>query len=388
MKLLVVAFGHTENVLTLCKELSKKIVLHLCFIFSGDRVQNGILELDLSKFKYGLNTDSEIIKHLPVEIQNFIDNSFSLSVIRTPHRKVFKDFTFTNFRLLRKSFRKLTKEFDFDIVHYNGLSGFLLYLPLFLHGKARFWTLHDAIPHTGDENVKTKILNKLLSRYDFFFVQHYKYLRDKFIENFRVKPEKVFQLYSGPLNVYRNFESDERIVNGDYILFYGRIAKYKGIDYLLKAYNKLKTDVKLVIAGSGRLWSENEIIDSNKNIIFLNKYIETRELVSLIKNSLFVVAPYTDATHSAVVVTSYVFGKPIIAYNVGGLSEVIQNNFTGILVEPNSVDALSVAIENLLCDKERIKEMGKNIGNFLNDRLNWEEISNGYYKMYKSIFND
>lgn len=388
MKLLVVAFGHTENVLTLCKELSKKIDLHLCFIFSGNKVQNGVVELDLNKVKYGLNTGSEIIKHFPVEIQNFINNSFSLSVIRTPHRKVFKDFTFTNFRLLKKSFRKLAKEFNFDIVHYNGLSGFLLYLPLLLHGRKKFWTLHDAIPHRGDENLKTKVLNKILSRYNFFFVQHYKYLRDKFINNFKVKPEKVFQLYSGPLNVYKSFESDERIVNGDYILFYGRIAKYKGIDYLIKAYNKLKTDVKLVLAGSGKLWFGFEIIDSNKNIIFLNRYIETRELVSLIKNSLFVVAPYTDATHSAVVVTSYVFRKPVIAYDVGGLSEVIQNNITGILVKPNSVDALSTAIESLLYNRDSIKEMEKNIDIFLSERLNWEGISNRYYQMYKSVLGD
>lgn len=387
MKLLVVAFGHTENVLTLCKELSKKLDLHLCFIFSGNKVQNGVIDLDLSKFKYGLNTGSEIIKRLPVEIQNFINSSFSLSIIRTPHRKVFRDFTFTNFRLLRKSFRELARD-NFDIVHYNGLSGFLLYLPLFLPSRARFWTLHDAIPHTGDENIKTKILNKILSKYNFFFVQHYKYLREKFIDNFRVNPERVFHLYSGPLNVYRSFDSNEHIVNDKYILFYGRIAKYKGIDYLLKAYNKLKTDVKLVLAGSGRLLSGTEIIGSNKNIIFLNKYIDTRELVSLIKNSLFVVAPYTDATHSAVVVTSYVFRKPIIAYDVGGLSEVIQNNFTGILVEPNSVDALSVAIKDLLYNRERIREMEKNIEDFLNDKLNWEEITNSYYKIYKSVLSD
>jgi glycosyltransferase involved in cell wall biosynthesis len=388
MNLLVVAFGHTENVLTLCKELSKKITLHLCFIFSGDKVQNGILELNLSKLNYGLNTGKELLKHLPAEIQNFVDNSFSLSVIRTPNRKVFKDFTFRNLRLLKKSFYKLSNEFNYDIIHYNGLSGFLLYLPLFLHSKVKFWTLHDALPHTGDENIKTKILNKILTRYDFFFVQHYKYLKDKFIEYYKVKPEKVYQFYSGPLNVYKSFDSDEHFISGEYILFYGRIAKYKGIDYLLKAYNKLKTNVKLVIAGSGELFSGAEIIGSNKSIVFINKYIETRKLVSLIKNSLFVVAPYTDATHSAVIVTSYVFYKPIIAFDVGGLKEVIQNKYTGILVEPNSVDNLSVAIEYLLSNRELIKEMESNIKNFLNDRLNWNVITNGYYKMYKSVLND
>lgn len=385
MKLLVVAFGHTENVLTLCKELSKKLTLHLCFIFSGERVQNGIIELDLRKLKYGLNTGNDVIKYLPFEIRNYINKSFSFSIIRTPHRKVFKDFTLTNFRLLRKSFRELTKEQDFDVVHYNGLSGFLLYLPLFLRCKVRFWTLHDAIPHTGDENIKTKVLNKILSRYDFFFVQHYAYLREKFIDNFGVNPRKVFHLYSGPLNVYTEFDSNDRIINEDYILFYGRIAKYKGIDYLLKAYNKLKTDVKLVLAGSGKLWFDTEIIELNKNVIFLNKYIDTRELVSLIKNSLFVVAPYTDATHSAVVVTSYVFRKPVIAYDVGGLKEVIQNNFTGMLVEPHSVEALSSAIESLLHNRILLKEMEKNIGDFLNDKLNWDKITDGYYKMYKSV---
>lgn len=110
------------------------------------------------------------------------------------------------------------------------------------------------------------------------------------------------------------------------------------------------------------------------------------ELSELLQNSALTVCPYTVATQSGVIMTSYSLCKPVVATNVGGLGEMVDNQKTGLLVPPKDVDALADAIIALLNDDAKREEMADNIRNdyFVGDK-SWKVIAEKYIEFYKTV---
>jgi len=386
-KVLMIAFGHPDNVLSLCKNITDVVNVSLVFVMSGSRFQQGILDVDISNLNFGLNTKENSLKIFPKVIQNYIGSNFNLRIIRTPNRKILRDKYFKNLRSIIKAALALRKE-NYDVVHFNGVSGFMYYFLISFGIKKKIWTLHDFLPHSGEENKKSFMVQKLLAKFDFHFIQHYKYLQKELTKEYKLQASKVFQVYSGRLDVFNVFEPKPINIDAKYLLFFGRISKYKGIDFLIDAFNNLSIidNVKLVIAGKGELWFDKSVLNSNPNIVFINRYIETEELICLIKNSLFIVIPYSDATHSAAVVTSYAFDKPVIATNVGGISEVVIDKKTGILVNPGDIQNLKSAIEKLINEEKLRTEFESNIICYCNEsEFSWNFIKNKMVNIYSTF---
>jgi glycosyltransferase involved in cell wall biosynthesis len=375
--------------LSLCKALAGKINVTLLFVVSGERFKNESLNIDVSSLPFGV-TDNEdkIYGVLPPEVKNFIDEKFHIWFLRTPSRKFMKDFLLRNLRACLSA-SKLIKRKNFDIIHYNGTSGFIFYFTRFFRKYPAVWTLHDFKAHSGEESKKNVLINKIFVKYNFHFIQHYKYLKDEFIKYFGISGDKVHQVYDGAFDLYNYYSIKDKNTFMNYILFFGRVSKYKGIEYLVEAFdkiNKKNINIKLVIAGEGDLWFEKHKISNNKNIIIINRYIDTPELVRLISNCLFVVAPYTDATNSGVVMNSFAFNKPVIASDVGGLREVIKDGITGLLVESKNVDSLKEKIEYLIDNPALLEKMGNNIAGMRKDsEISWNNITEKCIEIYNNV---
>jgi glycosyltransferase involved in cell wall biosynthesis len=386
LKIVIIAFGNVENVLSHAKALSSKVDLTLIFVFAGELYKAGILKMDLTQLSFGLETSQQKnLEIIPVPIKKFIGGSFRLWFIRTPSRKILRDKWLMNFRIIRSA-SSIIDDQKFDLIHFNGTGGFVGYFHLFLHKYPKLWTLHDYQSHSGEETTQNNWVNKLYSSFNFDFLQHYKYLQREFVTFFKIKdPDRVHQVYTGKLDIYHHYDDGTFATPAKYILFFGRISRYKGLDNLVMAFNKLTEndkETKLVIAGGGPLWFDNDLISQNNQIIFLHRYIETKELVALIKNCLFVVAPYLDATHSAVVISAYAFDKPIVATNVGGLAEVIKNEITGILVNPNDPESLLKAITELSNNVTLLGVMCENIRNLNIQEMSWDYIAAKMVSIY------
>ena len=120
----------------------------------------------------------------------------------------------------------------------------------------------------------------------------------------------------------------------DYVLYFGRVHRSKGILTLIEAAVPL-TDVPIYIVGDGEAMSEvQQIIEQNgcKHIHLLG-FKQGDELRELIRNSLCTVLPsewYENCPMS--VLESYAYGKPVIGADIGGIPELIVDGTDGFLV--------------------------------------------------------
>lgn len=169
-------------------------------------------------------------------------------------------------------------------------------------------------------------------------------------------------------------ELTENGVNSEFVLFFGRIDKYKGVERLAQVYKDFEESriehLPLVIAGGGKLESllERNLHDL-KTVFLLNRFIDDKEMIWLFKNCRFVVLPYIQASQSGVLPISYAFGKPVVASNIDGIKENVEDGFTGLLVENN--DELSQALLKL--SNLDLTSMEQNCVNYSNHKYDWQK---------------
>ncbi|QZT36390.1 glycosyltransferase [Halosquirtibacter xylanolyticus] len=184
-----------------------------------------------------------------------------------------------------------------------------------------------------------------------------------------IKFSKLLQDYSYKVKVLPlSIEVKDTITEDDsYILYLGRLSYYKGIDILLKAYDKSVTSLKLVIVGDG----ESSIVDLVNEyreqfpdkIIFKNFFVTEEEKWEMIKNCSFFVFPSVQPSEAFGIIQleAMICSKPVINTNLPtGVPFVSLDKITGITVEPNNVDELSKAIDKLSFDIDYRIKLGNN----------------------------
>lgn len=263
-------------------------------------------------------------------------------------------------------------------------------LLLYFFRKKTTITVHDPFPHSGERNFRKLFFRKMGFTLLNNFVILNKKQKAKFIISNKLKYKNVFDSSLSVYNVY-NLYSEQLSKKEPLksILFFGRISPYKGIHLLLEAMkyvHKTHPDIKLIIAGNGGYYFNKTEFEQLDYIEFRNRYIPNTELVNLIKSSLFTVCPYTDATQSGVIMTAYAFCKPVVATNVGGLSEMVIEKDTGFLVKPNSIIELQKSIIELVSNPHLLAAMEKNIfDHFHQGERGWARISEDLFDFYKKI---
>lgn len=173
-----------------------------------------------------------------------------------------------------------------------------------------------------------------------------------------------------------------------YLLFFGFIRKYKGLDLLIRAMDDPyfeKNNVRLIIAGE---YYDDE--DSYKNLIENLEYPETvLEHTHFIPDDAvgkyfgaadLVVQPYKSATQSGISQLAIYFEKPMVVTDVGGLKEIIGDEKGGFVVKPE-VESIRQAIIRYLEETDR-QEMVSYI-QLLKERYSWSKFCNEILELYR-----
>ena len=281
--------------------------------------------------------------------------------------------------LMYLKIRKFIKRGNFDVVHTDCILADWSQM-LYSANPNVVQTIHDPFPHTGEAyRVAMRKAKK--------FVLLNENQKEKFIEYYHLNPSQVFSNRFGKFDYLKIFESAEQKEKRNSLLFFGRISPYKGIEYLCEAMNIVRQqipDASLTIAGGGKMYFDIEPYLKQGGIDLINRYVGMEELVHLLQGHEVVVVPYTDATQSGVVQTAYSLEKPVIATNVGGLGEIVNDGKTGLLVPPREAKALADAIISVLQAPDRLREMKSNIALLFDGNLAWKHIAKHYIEIYKA----
>lgn len=165
------------------------------------------------------------------------------------------------------------------------------------------------------------------------------------------------------------------------ILFFGMIKEYKGLDVLLDAMPIIRVaipDIRLVIAGTvykDQAVYEEKIkdLDIGANVETHFRYISDKEVANFFRQSDLCVLPYKSATQSGVISTSYSYDTPVIASDIGGISEYVEAGETGLLVPPSNPPALAAAVIQFY-GKEMLTAMQNSIRNY-KKKNTWFELA-------------
>ncbi|MCF8235228.1 MAG: glycosyltransferase [Bacteroidales bacterium] len=149
--------------------------------------------------------------------------------------------------------------------------------------------------------------------------------------------------------------------NFKYILFFGFIRDYKGLDILLKAMAaKQLKDEKIRCLVAGEFYTDEnpyrEIIEKNNiqdKVIMQNDFIPDSEVANYFCASDIVVQPYKTATQSGVTQIAFHFNKPMIVTRVGGLPEIVPDGKIGYVTEPDPEEIAEAILKFYNENKEK-----------------------------------
>lgn len=211
------------------------------------------------------------------------------------------------------------------------------------------------------------------------------------INNFKIDSENIEIIFGGvDLDLINSIDDKNRINNS--IIFVGRLAKHKHLDDLLRAVKILKNeklDLNLIVVGDGiektnmKKLAHNLNID--KNVFFMGNLDNYGEVIKNIKRSEILVLPSTREGFGLVLAEANACEIPVIAYDSGGVSEIIKDNINGFLIEPRNIQKLSSKIEYLINNKKIAEKMGKSGRKIVEESFNWDIISQKIEIVYKSL---
>ena len=263
------------------------------------------------------------------------------------------------------------------------------------NGKTRCIALvHNMIPH------EPSILDKLFAP---FFVRHtdgFVALSESVVQDINrfdhgtkpktSYPHPIYDHYGEQMSKEEACQALHLKPENQYMLFFGLVRAYKGLDLLLDAFGKVKDqlpNLQLIIAGEfyededkyRAQIANNGLTD---RVIIKNEFIADADLRKYFGAADLIVQPYKSATQSGVTQVAFHFEKPMLVTNVGGLGEIVHDHKMGYAVEPNA-EAIAQALTDYYTHNRQADYTQYLIQQ--KDRYSWEGMAQTFYTIYNQL---
>lgn len=307
-----------------------------------------------------------------------IDHNSKIWFVKCPEKPGICKKTFDIISIL-KILKKIHKE-HFDIVFFETLHTWNLPIMIFNNKFTKtYQIIHDVIPHAGDKQEKSIILmNKAVCRLsDNIVICNNKY-KNVITDSYNVESDRIKGYH-----LWRSFPEYIEPCYSKKILFFGRINFYKGMDNLLEI---IKQCPNIYFDIVGRVDSNSEELVSEikkqSNVNVTDRYVSNEELEKFFTECDWTILPYNSATQSGVIIDSYRYGKPIISFDVGAISEQVINGKTGFLIPPNDVASFSAKLKEVVnMKKEDYNNMSKAAYNFGSENYSVYHAAKSFIEM-------
>ena len=175
-----------------------------------------------------------------------------------------------------------------------------------------------------------------------------------------------------------------KLKKDSYILFLGRMVPEKGIHYLIEAFNNIKTDKTLVIAGGAsdtdEYYSElKEKAKKNKNIIFTG-FVQGKELDELFSNAYIYCLPSDLEGMPLSLLEAMSYGNCCLTSDIPECATVLEDK--GVTFEKSNIDSLKNELENLCKNSKLVEKYKKNSQSYILEKYNWDKVVKETLKLY------
>jgi glycosyltransferase involved in cell wall biosynthesis len=279
-----------------------------------------------------------------------------------------------------------------------------------LLGKRVVFTAHNVNAGKRDRNDSWLNRLSLKTQYtlcDHIFV-HTNGMKSEMASEFRVPESKITVIPFGinntvPNTSLSNAEAKRQLTissTDKALLFFGNIAPYKGLEYLIAAFRELlerDRTYRLVVVGKPKgaesYWADTYRRLTNGNIadrvVAKIEYVPDEETELYFKAADVLVLPYTHVFQSGVLFLGYSFGLPAIAADVGSLREEIIEGETGFVFEPRDSSDLARKIHDYF-KSELFRNLGSHrekIRAYANQKYSWEKVAAITRGLYSGLLN-
>lgn len=220
--------------------------------------------------------------------------------------------------------------------------------------------------------------------------------RDFSLKNENLSEDKITTIYNGiNLNKFYPIEKNKEILNDfgltaqDKII--GMVANFSAVkdhQALLKAVNEIKkrySSIKCILAGGGSLRvsiaAEVDHLGLKNNVIFTGRRDDVERILSVM--DVFVLSSLSEGMPNAAL-EAMACGLPVVATNVGGIPEVVEDGKSGMLVEPKDSMAIANTIIKLLEDEALRRNMGEYGREVVKRKFSLERMVKDYEVFYKN----
>ena len=337
----------------------------------------------------------ELQKHPRVNFLNLRGDQAT----RAPFRKKLVRVTVYYGRLLAYAARARPRLFHIlwnNKIEYFDRTALILYYKLL--GKKIVFTAHNV--NVGKRDDHDTWLNRLTLRIqyrlcDHIFV-HTNKMRDELISDFSVPAEKISVIPLGLSSSIPNTVLTTEAARGRLglkagekaVLFFGQIAAYKGLEYLIDAFFALAPrdeSYRLIIVGRPKgkkeYWEElqQKIARSEfrDRVIQVIDFVPEADIELYYKAADVLVLPYTLIFQSGVLFVGYSFGLPVVAADVGSFREEIVEGQTGYIFAPRDTAGLVRALEQYFQSDlyANLPARRPEIQAFVQDRCSWNKVT-------------
>lgn len=293
---------------------------------------------------------------------------------------------------------KYLRSHEFDIIHGNATKGSL---PIILSNKKRFIsTIHDLGPFETrftlipiEKNLTKLAVNKatkITTCSESIKRQIKKYIP-------KVNSNKIFNLYSAIEDKFKPYPEEAKILRsklnltGPILLYIGRIAKYKGVEEIIKAYylaKKVIPNLNLVIGGkpdfstqkSYQIWRKKY-----KDIKFIG-FVNSKEIpIYYTMGDIFITYSYASEGFGLTPIEAIACGTPVICSSLSAYREVLKDN--AVFVPPQKPELLAEAIIRLIKNDNLRENLVSKATNFIK-RYSWEEVGRKLENLYRNFLNE
>ena len=271
--------------------------------------------------------------------------------------------------------------------------------------KPHVFTYHGFAPIRAWRNYKQR-LKMMDHRFGAFFALHSKvhkiitvsyFLKEELMKKYFVEGDKIRVIYNGvdtkrfnPNVRGESIRELYRIKNCPTVLYLGRLAPYKGVQFLIEAIPKVLKelpDAKFLIGGAMRydIADLGQVIKKLriKDSVVFTGYVPNVDVPKLYACCDVFCYPSLWEGFGLTPAEAQACGKPVVAFNTCAIPEVVKNGHTGLLVEPRNVDALAKALVALLTNEERRFNMGLEARKQVLQFFSWNKAAEQTLQIYR-----